>query len=214
MRLEDAALELTHAAHLATQSELANRYQVGPGGPVTFVRGDRQRHREVGCRLAQSHPARGVDEDIVLSEVEARPPLQHRDQHVQPVEVDPVDRPARRTEAARSRGTLELHQQGAGPLKRNIYDVADLAQRAVLQEGPAGVADLVHAAVAHLENADLIGGTEAILLAAQDPEAMVPLTFEVEDSVDDVLQHARPRDRPLLVHVTDEEDRDVAALGE
>src|SRR6202521_3780521 len=200
MRLEDAALELTHAAHFATQSELANRDQVGPGGPVSFVGSDRQGHREVRCGLAQSHPARRVDEDIVLSQVEVGAALQHRDQHVQPVEVNPVDRSARRAEAARRGETLELDQEGAAPLQRDVHDVADLAQRAVLQEGAAGVGDLVHAAVAHLENADLIGGTESILLAAQDPEHLVALAFEIEDGVDDVLEHARPRDRALFVH--------------
>src|SRR5437899_3709808 len=214
MRLENPTLELTHATHLAAQAQLADRDQVRAGGPIPFVGGDRQRHRKVGGRLAQSHATRGVDEDIILSQVEAGTPLQHRDQHVQPVEVDPVHGSARCAKAARRRQTLELHQQRAAALQRDVHDITDLAERAVLQEGATGIADLVHTAVAHLEHTDLIGGAEAILLAAQDAEAVVTLAFEVEHGVDDVLQHARPGDGALLVHVTDQEDRDVAALGE
>src|SRR5438132_5911908 len=95
-----------------------------------------------------------------------------------------------------------------------MHDITDLAERAVLQESTAGVAHLVHSAVTHLEDADLVGGTEPILLAAQDAEAVVALPFEVEHRVDDVLEHAGPGDRPLLVDVANEEDRNVAALSE
>src|SRR6266550_2290904 len=92
--------------------------------------------------------------------------------------------------------------------------VAHLTERAILQKCAARVADLVHAAIAHFEHAALVGRAEAVLLAAQDTEAVVTLTFEVEHSVDDVLEHARPGDRALFVYVADEKDRDVAALRE
>src|SRR5260370_38366060 len=72
----------------------------------------------------------------------------------------------------------------------------------------------MHPAVAHFEDTDLIGGTEPILLTAQDAEAVVTLTLEVEDGIDDVLEHTRARDGPFLIDVTDQEDRDVAALRE
>ena len=41
---------------------------------------------------------------------------------------------------------------------------------------------------------------------------MEALAFEVEDRVDDVLEHARSRDRALLRDVADEEDRHVIAF--
>src|SRR6266581_889088 len=40
----------------------------------------------------------------------------------------------------------------------------------------------------------------------------MPLALEVEDGVDNVLEHARPGNRALLVDVAHEENRDVAAL--
>ena len=130
------------------------------------------------------------------------------------IEVDAVDRSAWRPEAARRGQTLELHQQRAAAFHRDVDDIADLAKRAVLEERPARIADLVHPAVAHFKDTDLIGGAEPILLAAQDPEAVVPLAFEIKDGVDDVLEHTRAGDRAFLVHVTHQENRDVAAFGE
>src|SRR5207245_2302464 len=82
----------------------------------------------------------------------------------------------------------------------------------VWPEGAARVADLAHPAVAHLEAADLVSRAEAVLLAAQDAKAVVPLTLQVQHGVDDVLEHPRPGYRAFLVDVTDEKDRDVAAL--
>src|SRR4029077_20561951 len=103
------------------------------------------------------------------------------DQHVQPVEIDPVDRSARCAEAARRGQDLELHQKRTAALGEDVDDIADLAERAVLQEGAARVADLVHAAVAHLEHTDLIGGTESILLAAQNPETLMATPLRDRD---------------------------------
>src|SRR5207244_12214554 len=98
------------------------------------------------------------------------------------------------------------------PFEGDVDDIAHLAQGAVLQEGTARVADLVHPAVAHLEDTDLVGRPKAVLLAAQNPKAVMPLALEVEDGVDNVLEHARPGDRALLVDVAHEENRDMAAL--
>ena len=51
---------------------------------------------EVGRRLRNTDAAGHVDENVVLPQLEGGPLLEHRDQHVQPVDVDPVGDPPRR----------------------------------------------------------------------------------------------------------------------
>jgi hypothetical protein len=38
------------------------------------------------------------------------------------------------------------------------------------------------------------------------------LSLEIQDGVDDVLEHARPRHRALLRYVADQEDGEIVAL--
>ena len=69
-------------------------------------------------------------------------------------------------------------------------------------------------AATHLEDADLVGRAEAVFDRAQDAIGVVPVAFEVEDGIDDVLEHARPGDGSRLRHVPDEERGYVHAFGE
>src|SRR3984893_1733765 len=139
-------------------------------------------------------------------------PFQYRHQHMEPVEVDAVDGSAWRAEAARRGQALQLHQERPAPLERHVDDVAHLAQGAVLEKRSARIADFVHPAVAHLEDANLVSRAKAVLLAAEDAEALVTLTLEVQHRVDDMLEHPRAGDRALLVDVADQEDRDMTTL--
>ncbi len=56
----------------------------------------------------------------------------------------------------------------------------------------------------HREDAELVGGAEAILDRAHQPKARMRVAFEIEHGVDDVLEHARAGDRAFLGHVADE----------
>ena len=81
-------------------------------------------------------------------------------------------------------------------------------------EAGRGVLDLHQAAVAHLEHADLAGRAEAVLERAERPVGALALALEAEHAVHQVLEHARPRDRALLRHVTHEHHRRAALLGD
>ena len=76
------------------------------------------------------------------------------------------------------------------------------------------VEHLAQPAVAHLEDADLVRGAEAVLHGAQDPEIAGVLAFEIQHRVDHVLENARTGERPVLGDVSHEEDRDLQALGD
>ena len=82
------------------------------------------------------------------------------------------------------------------------------------EERAGRIGDLEQAGLGHLEDADLVGRPEPVLGRPQEPERGVPLALEVEDGVDEVLEGLGTRDRAVLGHVADEDDRDPVALGE
>ena len=77
-----------------------------------------------------------------------------------------------------------------------------------------GLATSARPRAGHLEDADLVGGAEAVLDRAQDAELVAALALEIEHGVDHVLDHARAGDLAVLGDMADEDDRDAAALGE
>ena len=52
---------------------------------------------------------------------------------------------------------------------------------------------------------------EPVLQRVQHAQRVVAVAFEREHGVDDVLEHARPRERAVLGDVTDEHRRDARA---
>ena len=56
-----------------------------------------------------------------------------------------------------------------------------------------------HAVAAHLEHADLVGGSEAVLRRAQQPRRAEALTLEVDHRVDEVLERPGPATVPSFV---------------
>ena len=75
------------------------------------------------------------------------------------------------------------------------------ALRRLADEARAGVEDLDEAALAHLEDADLVGRAEAVLQRAQRAVGALALALELQHAVDEVLEHARAGQRALLGHV-------------
>ena len=65
----------------------------------------------------------------------------------------------------------------------------------------------------HLEYADLVGRSEAVLHRAQDAKLVTTLPFEIEYGVDHVLDHLGSRDLAVLGDVTDQHQRRAALLG-
>src|SRR5439155_1676040 len=80
------------------------------------------------------------------------------------------------------------------------------------EEGGGGVRDLVEPTLPHLEHRHLVGRAEPVLDGAQHPQRMRAVSLEVEDGVDQVLEHARAGERALLGHVADEKAGDAARL--
>ena len=64
----------------------------------------------------------------------------------------------------------------------------------------------------HLEHAELVRRTEAVLDRPEDAMGVVAVAFELQDAVDEVLEHARAGDRAVLRHMADEEGGDAVLL--
>ena len=119
------------------------------------------------------------------------------------------------TPGRRRRGErLDLDQQRTLALHRRRHDRAGHARAAVAEEQVARVGHPDQAVAGHLEQAELVGGAEAVLGGAQQPQRMMAFAFERQHGVDDVLEHPRPGQRALLGDVPDEHDRQVALLGD
>ena len=67
--------------------------------------------------------------------------------------------------------------------------------------------------VGHREDAEFVHRSETVLEGADEAEVRVGVPFEVEHRVDDVLENARTRERPVLRDVPHEKERDPETLG-
>ena len=64
----------------------------------------------------------------------------------------------------------------------------------LLRENDRGVAHLRKPFLSHLKKSNVIGGTEAVFHRAKQTVAMLSVSFEIEDTIDDMLKDARPCD--------------------
>ena len=118
-----------------------------------------------------------------------------------------------RREVARRDERLHLGDERAPALEGHRDAGAGDADVAVGEEQPAGVGQPDDADVGEVEAAHLVGRAVAVLHRADQAQPGVPVALELDDDVDEVLEHPRAGDRAVLGHVADEQDGDAAALG-
>ena len=82
------------------------------------------------------------------------------------------------------------------------------------QEQLRWVGNLDQSAIGHLEHADLVGRSEAVLHRAQDSELVPALAFEGQNGVDHVFQYLGAGNRPLLGDMPDQQQGETAAFGD
>ena len=123
----------------------------------------------------------------------------------------PVPTRLRHREVGRRDERLDLEQHRPRPLERAGDGGADLALDGAAEE----LRRLGHAdepGAGHLEDGELVRRAEAVLRRAQDAMLVVAVALELEHAVDEVLEHARAGDRPVLRHVADEDRGDARLL--
>ena len=108
--------------------------------------------------------------------------------------------------------SLNLHQQRSLTLQRGHHRRTGHTGAPIGEEQPAGVGHPLQAVAGHLEHAELVGGSEAVLHGAQEAERVMPISFEGQHGVDYVLEHARAGQPALLRDVPNEHDGYTSTL--
>ena len=179
-------------------------------GGATGRRGDGQRDREVRPGLFDADAPGDVDEHVRAAEPEPRVTAEDGHDHREPPRVHARRDASRHRELRLGDERLHLEQQRPAPLEHAADRGPDLAR----MRRPEELGRIGHAyepGAGHLEHSELVRGAEAVLRRAKDAMRVVAVTLELEDAVDEVLEHARPGNRAVLRHVADE-DRGHARL--
>ncbi len=204
---------MAHPPDLTAEADLAD-----DDGPLVRRGVDlrplhRHGRRQVHSRLGEPDAADAVEVDVALAERKARPLLQDGDEELQAGEVEtPCGTP--RHGLGRGDGErLNLDDEGPRPLGGDGEHVPRDGQAALVEEGPAGAADLLHPGRHELEDAQLPGRPEAVLQPPEKAVLAMAVPLQVEDDVDHVLQGAGPGDGPLLGDVPNQQNGNPTALG-
>jgi hypothetical protein len=213
-RLAQPPLEAVHAAQLACQPNLAGADRAAEQRPIAQRGGERERQRQVERGLVDADPADEAGVDVVAGQADAGAPAQHRDQQRQALRVDARRRPARICLARRGDQRLDLDEQRPAAFEGGRDGHSGRGLRAGLDEGQARIGDLAQPIGGHLEDADLFGRSIAVLGRAQQPQAGIPVAFERQHHVDQMLERLGPGERAVLGHVADEHHRHATLLGE
>ena len=78
---------------------------------------------------------------------------------------------------------------------------------------PEGLLHLHQARLLHLEDAEFLGGAEAVLDGAEQPKAVAAVALQVEDRVHQMLQGHRAGNGALLGDVADDKDGGAGEFG-
>ena len=216
-RLGQAALGLGDLAQLAAEADLAARHEVGRERPRRRAPRPgpaRRRGRRRARRPARRPTAERVARRPRRSASSARS-LEHGEQQRR---AGRVSRPwaERRGEGRRLGGDQRLHLDEQRPVA--LQGGHDHRARTRPRGGRRGTAGSGRARrsrppLGHLEQAELVGGAEAVLDRPQQAQRVVAVALEGEHGVDDVLEHPGPGEAALLGDVADEHDGDAAVLG-
>jgi hypothetical protein len=210
----EAALGLTDLAEFAPEPDLAEHGEIGGQGLITDGTDDGEAHAEVESRLGELDATRRRRVDVVIADVHTGPAAQHRHEHREPCAVEAEGAaPWRHSGHTGTGERLYLDHDRTLALHGGHHGRARYARAPVGEEQRRGIGHGEQAGAGHLEQPEFVGGTEAVLRRAQQPQRMVTIALELQHRVDDVFEHAWSGETAVLGDVTDEHDRDVALLG-
>ncbi len=205
---------MRHLADLAGQADLAEGHQVG-GQRAVGERADQgQAHGQVGAGLGQADAADGRHVHVDVAGDDACPSLEHGEQQREAARVEALCAAPRRAAGVAGVGErLHLDEQWPLPFERGQHGAARHAGTPVGEEQLAGVGHPDQPLFDHLEQAELVGGAEAVLDRAQQTQRVVPVALEAQHDVDHVLERARSGQGAVFGDMADEHDRDATRLG-
>src|SRR5438445_12711741 len=202
---------LRGGAEAAGQPGLAEGREARTDGHTPGCRRDCESDCKIGARFVDPHTPGDVDEDVRRAERDAGVPAEHGDDHREPLGVDAGPDAAGHCEVGRGDERLDLEQDRPGSLERARHGGAHLSLLRLAEERRR-IWDADKARAGHFKDAELVGRAEAVLGRAQHTMRVVAVTLELEDAVDQMLEHARTRNGAVLRHVPDEDRRDAVLL--
>ena len=124
-------------------------------------------------------------------------PVQHGEQHRQPVLFQPHAQPPRIGRVRLIHQRLDLHQQRPRAFLRHHHAGTRHLLSMVRKEQRGRIAYLTQTFFGHGEHAQFVHRAKAVLEGANQAETGVGVAFEIQHRIDHVLQHARPGQRIL-----------------
>ena len=213
-RLAQTFLAVGHRTNLAREPQLAEAHEAPASGSIARAGNRREHGRQIGGGLRNAHAADDVDENVAARGRNAAVPMQHCKQQRETVRFQ-ADGDAARIHALRVVGErLHFDEHRPAALARHHHCAAADGLRVLRKENRRRVLHFLQALFGHREHADFVGGAEAILDCAHQPEAAAGIAFEVQHRVHHVLEDARTRDHAFLRHVADEQHRHARRFGE
>ena len=213
-RLGDALRQVAHPAQLAGEADLPDGHGAPRRRHAEVGAGHGDRDGQVGRGVVQLGAADGRDEGVAAGDAQPGVALEDGEHHVDARRLHARDRAAGALERGRRQQRLHLGQQRSASLHRHGHAGAGDVLGVVLDEEPGRVGDGGDALGGEVEAAHLVDRAVAVLHGTDHPEAGVAVALEVEDHVDEVLEHPRAGDRPVLGDVADDHGGDVAGLGD
>ena len=203
-----------HRTHFSREPHLAEGDRGPAQGAVGGRAGQRQGDREICRGLGQPGTADRRQEDIVLAQGDLGPTPQDGEDHVGAGPVQAGGRTARVRVVGLVHEPLHLGDHRTATLERDGDAGPGHRRGAVGEEEATRVSQTHDADIIEVEAAHLVGRAEAVLDRPDQTQPTVPVTLELHDDVDQVLEHPGPCDGTVLGHVPHEEHGDAARLGD
>ena len=212
-RLGQPPLGAVDLAQLAAQPDLAARDQIGRHRPAGRRRCHRQRHRQVGARLGDPHPT--GDGHVHLGAPEIEPACRSSTASTWARRPPSTPWAVRRGDGALLGTTSACTSTSSGRCPSSTGATTEPGTPACrsARNSALGSGTPTRPALAHLEQAQLVGAAEPVLHRPQQAQRVVPLALEGEHRVDQVLEHPGAGEPAVLRDVAHQHDADVAALG-
>jgi len=212
--LDDPAVELTDRPDFSGQANLAENDRLRLDRPVLDAGDDRADDRQISGCFGNFQASDDIEISIEIIQAQAQLLFDDSQQHRQAVALDALSHAQRCGIGGDIEQSLQLNQQGPCALETGSDHRAGHRQGAAIEQRFRRIGDAGQAGIAHFKQPQLIRGAKAVLDRAQHPDILVPFTFEIQDGIHHMLEHAWPGDGPILGDMADQDDRDAQVLGQ
>src|SRR5579859_429212 len=201
-----------HRPDLTTQPYLPRK--TDPRGQRYILVGTEQgaKNGKIDGGVLHLQTTRNIEKDILYPKMKTTPLLQHRQQQLQPAQVEPAHRPLRRAIYRLGHQRLHLDQQRPQPFDRRGNGNTTQLLLPLRDQQLTRIADTPHAALGHFIDPQLSRTAKTILQRPEDAIGIMTVTLELQNSIDHMLEYFRTRNASILGNMTDQKHRRIGLL--